>query len=149
MDKTKFNVSKDIEKRTLNGIVFDSRLEMRFFRDVVLPKMESGEIINYELQVPYILQPKFIYNGKSIQPIKYVADFVLTHPDNHLEIIDTKGMPDSVAKLKRKMFWFLYPDYDYKWIVYNVGCGGWVSYEKAEQKRKENKKKAKLETNQL
>lgn len=30
MQRTKFNVSKDIEKRTYNGITFDSILEMKY-----------------------------------------------------------------------------------------------------------------------
>lgn len=30
MGRTKFNVSKDIEKRTYNGITFDSILEMKY-----------------------------------------------------------------------------------------------------------------------
>ena len=56
MERTKFNVDKDKEKRTCNGIVFDSVLEMKYYRDVVIPKKESGEITHYELQKKYILQ---------------------------------------------------------------------------------------------
>ena len=36
---------------------------MKYYRDVVLPMLENGEIISYELQKPYELQPKFISNG--------------------------------------------------------------------------------------
>lgn len=136
MTRTKFNVSKDREKRTYNDIVFDSILEMRYYRDVVLPKVESGEIVDCELQKPYELQPKFIKNGKTVQAIKYVSDFVITYANGHVEIIDTKGMPDSVAKIKRKMFWYLYPDSDYKWLSYSGIDGGWLEYEYIQAQRK-------------
>ena len=44
MGRTKFNVDKETDTRTCDGIVFDSRLEMRYYSDVVLPGVENGEI---------------------------------------------------------------------------------------------------------
>ena len=119
MARSKFNVSSDKEKRTYNGIVFDSQLEMKYYRDVVLPLEESGQIKYYELQKPYELQPKFTHDGKTVQPIKYVADFYIEYADGHTEVIDTKGMPDSTALMKRKMFWYHFPDTVYKWVCYS------------------------------
>lgn len=114
---------------------------MKYYRDVLCPKVESGEISMVQLQKPYELQPKFIHNGKSVQPIKYIADFYVVYADGREEVIDTKGMPDSVAILKRKLFWFVYPDVDYKWITYVKKFGGWLDYETVKQLRKEEKKK--------
>ena len=114
MGKSKYNVSSDTEKRTCNNIVFDSVIEMKYYRDVVLPERGSGNILS----------------------------------DGRIEVIDIKGMPDSVAKIKRKMFWYIYPDIDYKWICYSKIDGGWCDYEyvktqrsirKKEKKNKENK----------
>lgn len=145
IERTKFNVAKDKEKRTYDGIVFDSQMEMRFYRDVVLPQSRSGHIRHYELQKEYILQPKF-YNGKkTVQPIIYVADFFIEYSDGTIEVIDTKGCPDSVAKIKRKMFWYLYPDITYKWICYSKLYGndenkGWCEYEYVLEQRKKAKK---------
>lgn len=139
-DRSKYNVSKDAEKRTFDGIVFDSVTEMKYYRDVLCPKVKSGDVVAFELQKPYELQPKFIHDGKSVQPIKYVADFFIVYKDGHEEVIDIKGMPDSVAVLKRKLFWYHYPDVDYKWIVYVQKFGGWISYEEAKKKRAEQKK---------
>ena len=51
--RTKFNVNKDVSKRTYNGITFDSVLEMKYYRDVLCPLVESGDVVNYELQKPY------------------------------------------------------------------------------------------------
>lgn len=137
---SKFNVSKDKSKRTYNGIVFDSALEMRYYKEVLLPMVESGEVVNYELQKTYELQPKFKHDGKAVRAINYVADFYFVHKDGHEEIIDTKGMPDSVALLKRKLFWYCYPDLNYKWITYVKKFGGWIEYEEYKRLKKEEKK---------
>lgn len=113
---------------------------MRFYKEVVLPQAESGRIKNYELQKPYILQPKFTHNGQTIQPIKYVADFFIEYDDGHQEVIDTKGCPDSVAKIKRKMFLYQFPDMDYRWICYSKIDGGWCDYHYVKQQRNIRKK---------
>lgn len=140
MERSKFNVDKDKAKRTCNGIVFDSELEMKYYRDVVLPGVESGRIKYYELQKPYELQPKFVHDGKIVQPIKYVADFYIEYADGSSEVIDTKGIPDSTAIIKRKMFWYVYPDIRYIWVTYSKIDGGWHSYEYVKQQRNLRKK---------
>jgi hypothetical protein len=137
---TKFNVSKDTAKRTYNGITFASELEMRFYRDVVLPKSQSGEIKSYQMQVAYILQPKFVYNGKTILPIEYKADFVIEDKTGHITVIDTKGRADAVAKIKRKMFHYVYPDIDYQWISESKCDGGWVDYDLLQSNRRKRRK---------
>ena len=113
---------------------------MKFMRDVISPKMESGDIISCERQVKYELQKKFMHDEKTVLPINYIADFVVVDKKGHKTVYDTKGMPDSVALLKRKMFWCVYPDVDYQWISYSKCDGGWVNYEIVKQGRKERKK---------
>ena len=139
--RTKFNVDKDTSKRTYDGIVFDSILEMKYYRDVLLPKVESGLVTNYELQKKYILQDKFDHNGKKVLPITYVADFYILYSDGREEVIDIKGCPDSVAKIKRKLFWHTYPQLDYQWITYIKKFGGWGNYDEYNRLRKEAKRK--------
>lgn len=141
MARSKYNVDKDTVKRTYNNIVFDSVLEMRYYRDVILPNVESGHIKYYELQKEYELQPKFSHNGKTVLPIKYVADFYVEYTDGHKEVIDTKGLPDNVALLKRKMYWYHYPNIDYKWITYVKKYGGWLDYDVVKRLRSQEKKK--------
>ena len=143
MARSKFNVDDDITKRTFDNITFDSIMEMKYYRDVLCPAKESGEVIEIELQKPYELQPKFSHDGKSVQPIKYVADFFVVYADGHEEVVDIKGMPDSVAILKRKLFWYRYPEVDYRWITYVKKFGGWQSYDKVKQLRREEKKRKK------
>lgn len=144
MSRTKFNVDKDKEKRTYDGIVFDSVLEMKYYRDVLCPKVESGDVVKFELQKPYELQPKFVHDGRKVQPITYVADFYIVYKDGHESVIDTKGCPDSVAVIKRKMFWYVFPDIDYQWMCYSKIDGGWCQYEYVKKKRAERKRAKKL-----
>lgn len=145
MARTKFNVDKDAEKRTHDGIVFDSILEMKYYRDVLCPLVESGDVVDYELQKPYELQPKFIHDNKTVQPINYVADFFIRYRDGQEEVIDTKGCPDQTALLKRKLFWYKYPDVCYKWICYSKIDGGWCDYEFVKKQRAERKRAKKQE----
>ncbi len=147
LERTKFNVDKDREKRSYNGITFDSILEMKYYRDVLCPLLESGDVTEYELQKPYELQPKFVHDNKSVNPITYVADFFIKFKDGSEKVIDTKGCPDATARIKRKMFWYHYPNIDYSWICYSTTDGGWCEYDyvkkqralrkKAKQKKKE------------
>ena len=140
MEKTKYGVKKDISDRTYDNIVFDSKLEMNYYRDVVLPKYTSGEIKEFELQKEYILQPGFIYEGKKVLPVKYVADFQILYSDGHEEVIDCKGFPDHVAPLKRKLFWYKYPTIHFVWMAYCKKYGGWLEYSELQKLRKKKDK---------
>ena len=139
MARSKFNVSSDKARRTFDGIVFDSELEMKYYRDVVLPAYNAGEIIKYELQKKYILQPSFKHDNETVRAIFYVADFYIEYADGHTEVIDTKGMPDNTALMKRKMYWYHFPDTIYKWVCYSKIDGGWCDYEYVKQQRKKRK----------
>jgi len=117
---------------------------MKYYRDVVLPRVESGDIIEYEMQKPYTLQPKFKRDDRTIQPIEYVADFFMRYKDGKEVVIDVKGCPDSIAKLKRKLFWYQYPDIDYQWVCLSLIDGGWCDYEYVVKQRKQRKKNKKI-----
>lgn len=69
-----------------------------------------------------------------------MADFYLIYSDGHCEVIDVKGMADVSAKLKRKLFWYVYPDLSYRWVSYSQKDGGWVDYDVLQQIRKDRKK---------
>lgn len=143
IERSKYNIDPDKAKRTFNGIVFASVMEMKYYRDVVLPLSRSGEIAHYELQKEYVLQPKYIHEGKTVRPITYVADFYIEYSDGRIEVIDTKGCADSVAKIKKKMFMYQYPNLPYRWITYVKKWGGWRDYDDVKQLRKQAKLTAK------
>lgn len=143
IERSKYNVAANKDERTYDGIVFASALEMRYYRDVVLPLFQSGEITRYELQKEYILQPKYTNEGKVIRPITYVADFYVEYADGRTEVIDTKGFADPVAQIKKKMFMYQHPDLPYRWITYVKKWGGWRDYDDVKKLRKEAKNTAK------
>lgn len=137
---SKYNVDLDTAQRTYDGIVFASVLEMKYYRDILCPLEKSGDVVYCELQKPYELQPKFVHDQKTVQPIKYVADFFVRYKDGHEEVIDTKGCPDQIALLKRKLFWYRYPDVTYRWICFSKIDGGWCDYEFVKKCRAERKR---------
>lgn len=101
------------ERRTMDGIVFDSMWEMRVYDHL---KKAFGKRA-FHLQPIFELQPGFVSNeGKKIRPIQYHADFLFGRkrrkPDSALTdkhvVIDAKGMQDAVFKMKRKMFMYHY-----------------------------------------
>jgi len=119
-NRTKFNVDKNTAKRMSDdGIVFDSILEKNFYQEVILPNVQSGIIVEYELQKKYILQNGFKRKKHTVRAITYVADFYVKLYNGKEFVLDTKGMPDSVAKIKRKLFWYNYPLIDYYWVAYS------------------------------
>ena len=140
MGRSKFNVDKDCEKRTCDGLIFDSVLEMKYYRDVLCPKVESGDVVYFELQKPYELQPEFVHDDRRVRAVTYVADFFIRYADGREEVIDTKGCPDTSAILKRKLFWYKYPDTTYIWVGYSRIDGGWVPYETIKKGRSERRK---------
>ena len=145
--ESKFNVGKDKADRTFDGIVFDSTVEMRYYAEVVLPGVEDGSILKFERQKKYILQPSYTHCGKKVQPIEYKADFYVVYADGREQVIDIKGCPDAVAKLKRKLFWYVCPNIEYVWIGYSKIDGGWTTYER-KKKIKQAKAKEKKDEQQ-
>lgn len=113
---------------------------MKFYRDVLKPMVESGDVVKYELQKPYELQQGFVHDGKNVRPITYVADFYMVCRDGHDVVIDTKGCPDTTAIIKRKLFWNKYPDLDYRWVTWVKKFGGWLDYDECKKLRKEEKR---------
>ena len=115
------------EKINVDGIRFDSKTEAKFYDKLKMDKAK-GLIINFELQPQYIIQPKFINSfGKKIQAIILKADFLIYELDNTLTVIDIKGMATPEAKMKRKMFQYVYPKEILKWIVWYGGK--WINYD--------------------
>jgi len=104
--KNKYNVSAK-EDRTYNGIVFDSKAEMK--RYIELKALEiAGEIKQLTLQPEYILQESFEYNKKKYRDIKYQADFVYTKGKDVI-VEDVKGKKTKEYMIKKKLLLKRYP----------------------------------------
>ena len=99
-----YNYSKYKNRKVeYKGLTFDSVKERNYYM-YLEGLLEAGEITNLQLQVKYILQPRFkAVNGHIIRPITYTADFVYNDKDGKEVIVDVKGFRTDVYKLKKKL----------------------------------------------
>ena len=97
------------KKVEIDGIIFDSRAEGRFYEHL-LDLMHEGVVESFEMQKPYTLLDKFPHpkTGKTIRAIKYVPDFEVIYTDGRVEVVDVKGMQTDVFRMKCKLFMFRY-----------------------------------------
>lgn len=141
--KSKYNVNttaKGKDDRTYNGVVYDSALEMRFYKEWIEPRINDGSIVKVETQVSYTLQPGFDKDGRKVLPIKYKSDFDVTFADGIFVSYDVKGMVKPMDNLKRKLMWYQYPEANLTFIGYSKLDGGWVPVEDITAGRKQRKK---------
>lgn len=123
-------------------IVFDSKLEKRYYEEVVVPGLKDETIVKAELQKRYKLQPSFKYDGETIRAIDYISDFTLTYNDGSILVIDIKGQPTADAKIKKKMMHYVYPNLKFVWLSHTVATG-WIEYKDLQKLRREKKKEKK------
>jgi hypothetical protein len=62
------------QKVTVDGFTFDSQKEARRYADL-LALQRAGKISNLELQVPFVLAPSVVLDGRKKPALRYVADF--------------------------------------------------------------------------
>lgn len=96
-------------KVDVDGITFDSKMEADYYRHLCILR-DLGEIKTFVRQPAFLLQPKFRKNGKTYRPITYVADFGVVYKDGSKKVIDVKGLPTPVFKLKAKIYACLYDE---------------------------------------
>ncbi len=123
----------------IDGIIFDSKLEARFYEYIKRLKAD-GHIKNFELQKKFLLLDAFEKNGEKFRKIEYVADFVIYHHDGSMEVMDTKGVETDIFKVKRKLFEKNYPDLTLQAITYSKIDGGWKLLSEVKEARKKRKK---------
>lgn len=141
MKRSKLNVDiKNKEKRTVDGIVFDSELEARYYKDIIKIAAEHGFMTDVKVRPKYILQDGFTKYQKVYRPVYYEADFEITYHDGEVKIIDIKGMATEAALLKRKLFDKRYHDKMLEWIAYSKKDGGWIEYDELKKLRAKRKK---------
>ncbi|HEB2311924.1 TPA: DUF1064 domain-containing protein, partial [Staphylococcus aureus] len=104
---SKYNAKK-VEYK---GIVFDSKVECEYYQ-YLESNMNGTNYDRIEIQPKFELLPKLDKQRK----IEYIADFALYLDDKLIEVIDIKGMPTEVAKLKAKMFRHKYRNIKLNWI---------------------------------
>lgn len=126
------------KKVEYDGHIFDSIVE----RDYYIYLKYNGLIEHIELQPRYELIPAF----KKQRKMEYIADFEVTYIDGTVEVIDIKGMATETAKVKAKLFRYLYQDKSLIWICrapkyyQEEHDTEWIEYEELKKVRRQRKK---------
>ena len=94
---------------------WDSQMELEYY-EYLLQLKEQGQVIDIELQPKFLLQDKYIYKGKTVRKMEYIADFKVTYSDGSIIVWDTKGMVLNDFKLKFKILRFKYNDMDFRLV---------------------------------
>ena len=93
------------QKIIVDGITFDSKKEAKRWAELKLLE-RAGKIFNLQRQVPFVLIPKQVRDGKVAErPCVYKADFV--YEENGEDVVeDVKGIRTKEYAIKRKlMLW--------------------------------------------
>jgi hypothetical protein len=101
------------EARTRDGIVFDSRAEMKRYDELKMLE-RSGLVSEIVLQPRFVLQEAFDHPEYGRQRvIEYVADFGYKEGGKKI-IEDCKGHRTDVYKLKKKLLLARYPAINFR-----------------------------------
>ncbi|TCK39671.1 uncharacterized protein DUF1064 [Paraburkholderia sp. BL8N3] len=84
------------------GIKFDSKREMRRWHELV-QLQACGEIFDLELQVPHVLAPAVVLDGRKKPALRYVADFVYETKEGRTVTEDVKGRVTEGYRIKRHL----------------------------------------------
>lgn len=96
------------KKVIIDGIKFDSKKEGEYYQKLKILE-KKGLIKDLELQKEYLLQDKFVINGKTRRKITYRADFsYVSTEDDRLHVIDVKGFRTELYRVKKKLFEYKY-----------------------------------------
>lgn len=89
------------KKVEIDGFKFDSKAEAARYQELLLMQ-KAGLISNLELQVPFILAPGCVLDGRKKPPLKYIADFV--YDENGRSVVcDVKGKVTPIYRLKKHL----------------------------------------------
>lgn len=117
-------------KTAVDGITFASKKEAARYRELKLLE-KAGEICGLRLQVPFELIPAQyeetgeVYTkgankgkpkrGRCIEKaVVYYADFVYQNMGSDRIVEDVKGMRTPAYIIKRKLFRWRYPEYEFR-----------------------------------
>lgn len=99
--------------RTVDGIRFDSKAEMRRYQELLLLQ-RGGYIHQLELQPPFVLiEPFTDSHGHKHRGVKYIGDFA--YKENGRTVVeDCKGVRTREFVIKAQLFAQRYPEVDFR-----------------------------------
>lgn len=99
-NKTYYNTAK---KSQYKGSIYDSKFEAGYAIELD-QRLKAKEIKGWEKQV------KIALDVNNFHICNYYVDFKITHKDDTVEFVETKGYPTPEWKLKWKLFEALYSE---------------------------------------
>lgn len=135
------------KKTVIDGITFDSRTEAEYYK--YLKSLERNKKI-YRLRCHpvYVLQESIERHGKKYKAIKYIADFEYWSEEEQTNVVvDVKGYAMEDARLKRKMFVYMYPSYRLEWVAKSNKYSetGWIDYDELQRLRRKARREKNAE----
>ena len=120
------------------GRLFDSKAEADFYR-FLIENVKPVEII---CQPTVELQPAFRKDGKAVRAITYTPDFFIRFANGKEVYVDVKGMSTQQGELKRKIWWYKYPDKKLIWVATSkkYSPSGWIEWGQLNKQRRLNRK---------
>ena len=99
------------------GVVLDWHAERDRYLEL-RAMQERGEITALEPHPKYILQPAFVMdNGEKVRAITYTPDFeYIENGSLVVEDVKSEVTKTSLFRVKQKMFWFIFPDFELRII---------------------------------
>lgn len=98
------------KKVEIDGHVFDSRAEARYYKELQL-RERAKDILFFKLQPRFQVMPAFEKDGNKHRAIHYIADFEIHHCDGSIEVVDVKSVATitQVFRIKEKLFHKKFP----------------------------------------
>lgn len=82
---------KNGKKRDGNAEKHKPESEKQYYREIILPKVACGQVVQVQEQVVFDLMPEKTYCGLKLPKARYKPDFVLTYADGTVEIVEVKS----------------------------------------------------------
>jgi len=86
----------------VNGEKYRSQKEMKRHQELLLME-KAGQISDLKREVPFVLAPSVVINGKRVRELVYRADFTYLDFRGELVVNDAKGYPTPVYRIKRHL----------------------------------------------
>lgn len=132
-------------KKIVNGIKFDSKMEADYYR-YLLQEKQAGRVLRIGLQPKVELQPSFRLNGELFKAITYTPDFIVEYAGGVVRYIDVKGTDTQQGRLKYKMYKYISEHgrngIELVWVAKSKKYSntGWIDWFELQKIRRNNRK---------
>ncbi len=99
---------RNTKRKMVDGLAFRSTLEANAYQ-ILRHWQMAGAISELKTQPRFVLQEKFIRDGRTIRQMVYTADFQFVR-EGRTVVIEAKGFRTQPYMMRRKLFLAKYPE---------------------------------------